>query len=97
MHLLDDTLLVHDIGLEPQHSEHYQSGQDGGKKVDDGNQCCIKVAVIVSLVVTGESDDAAKAQSERKEDLRSCFSPHLWFQHLLQLERQKEEKIVKFR
>ncbi len=93
-HLLDNTLLIHDVCLEPQDSKHNQSGKDGGDKVDDGDQRCIKVTVVVTLVVAGESDDASEAQTEGKEDLRGSFSPHLWLQHLFQLKRKKRENVT---
>lgn len=91
---LDNTLLIHDVGFEAQHSKHHQSGQDGRDEVDDGNQSCVEVAVVVPLVVAGERDDASEAQAEGEEDLRRCFPPHLRLQHLLQLVRRGSDKII---
>lgn len=91
-HLLDNTLLVHDVRLKPQHSKHYQSGQDGGDKVDDGDERCIKVTVVVTLVVAGESDDTSEAQTKGEEDLSGSFSPHLRLQHLFQLKKKKDKR-----
>lgn len=84
-YLLDHTLLIHDVGLEAQHSKHHEGGQHRGEEVDEGHQSGVKVAVVVLLVVAGEGDDAPKAQPQGEEDLRGCVPPHLRVQHLVQL------------
>lgn len=85
VNLLYDTLFIHDVGLEAQHSKHYQRSQNGCEEVDERDEHCIKVTVVIDLIVTGEGDDSSKPQAEGKEDLGGCFSPHLGLQHLLQL------------
>lgn len=90
-HLLCDTLFVHDVGLEAQHSEHHQCGQNGGEEVDERHQHCIKMTVVVNLVVAGEGYDPSKTQTQGEEDLGGCFPPHLRLQHLLQLRDTRVE------
>jgi len=80
-----DTLGAHDVGLEAQHGEHHQRGEDGGEEVDEGHQHGVEVAVVVALVVAGEGDDAAEAQAQSEEHLRGRLAPHLGLQHDLQL------------
>lgn len=87
-----NTFFVHDVGFETKHSENDQGGQHGGEEIDKRNQDSIEVAVVVPLVVAGEGDDAAKAETQRKEDLCGCFSPHLGLQHDLQL--QTEHRLI---
>lgn len=86
-HLLDHTLLVHDVGLEAQHGEHHEGGQHRGEEVDEGHQGGVEVAVVVLLVVAGEGDDAPEAQPQGEEDLGGRLPPHLGVQHLVQLGR----------
>lgn len=38
---------------------------------------CLPVAVIVELIVGGESDEASPGSRQRKEDLSGCIFPHL--------------------
>lgn len=90
--LLHNTLFIHDVGLEAQHSKHNQCGQNGGQKVNDRDEHGIKVAVVVNLIVTGEGDDSSKTQTEGKEDLGGSLPPHLRLQHLLQL--RCEERLL---
>lgn len=86
-----DTFAVHDVGFEAQHSKHHQGGQHGGEEVNKRHQDGIKVAVVVPLVVAGEGDDAAEAETQREEDLRGRLSPHFRLQHNLQLEKQSTD------
>lgn len=88
MHLHCYTLAVHYIGFKTQNSKHHQGGQHGGEKVDKWHQDGVKVAVVVSLVVAGEGDDAPEAETQSEEDLRGRLSPHLGLQHDLQLQKQ---------
>lgn len=90
--LLHNTLFIHDVCLEAQHSKHNQCGQNGGQKVDDRDEHGIKVAVVVNLIVTGEGNDSSKTQTEGKEDLGGGLPPHLRLQHLLQL--RCEERLL---
>lgn len=86
LHSQANTFCVHDVGFETKHSENDQGGQHRGEEIDKRNQDSIEVAVVVPLVVAGEGDDPAKAETQRKEDLRGCLSPNLGVQHDLQLE-----------
>ena len=86
-HSQRDTLGVHDVGLEAEHGKDHQCGQHRGEEVDEGDEHGVKMAVIISLVVAGKGDDAAEAQAQSEEDLRGCLSPHLGFQHDLQLRK----------
>lgn len=47
-----DTLGIHDVGFKAEHGEHHQRGQHRREEVDEGDEDCIKVAVVVALVVT---------------------------------------------
>lgn len=85
------TLAVHYIGFKPQNSKHHQGGQHRGEEVDKWHQDGVKVAVVVSLVVAGEGDDAPEAETQSEEDLRGRLSPHLGLQHDLQLQRQHKD------
>lgn len=85
VNLLYDTLFIHDVGLEAQHSEHYQRGEDGRDKVDERDEHGIKVTVVIDFIVTGEGYDSSKPQTQGKKDLGGCLPPHLGLQHLLQL------------
>lgn len=38
---------------------------------------CLPVAVIVELVVGGQSDEASPRSRQREKDLRGCIFPHL--------------------
>ncbi len=38
---------------------------------------CLPVAVIVKLIVGGESDEASPSSRQREEDLSGCIFPHL--------------------
>lgn len=38
---------------------------------------CLPVAVIVELIVGGESDEASPGSRQREEDLSGCIFPHL--------------------
>lgn len=38
---------------------------------------CLPVAVIVELIVGGESDEASPSSRQREEDLSGCVFPHL--------------------
>lgn len=91
MNLLYDTLFIQDIGLEAQHGEHDQRGQNRREKVDDGDEHGVKVTVVVNLIVTGEGYDSSEAQAQGEEGLGGCLPPHLGLQHLLQLGRTKRE------
>lgn len=44
------------------------------------------MAVVVPLVVAGESNDSTETQTQSKEDLCSSLTPYLWLQHDLQLQ-----------
>lgn len=85
VNLLYDTLLVHDVGLEAQHSEHHQCGQNRSEKVDDRDEHSVKVTVVIDLIVTGEGNDSSESQAQGEEHLGGCLPPHLGLQHLLQL------------
>lgn len=89
VNLLRDTFLIHEVGFEAQHSEHYQRGQNRREEVDKRDQHGVEVAVVVNLVVAGEGDDSPESQTEGEEDLCGRFPPNLWLQHLLQLECSK--------
>lgn len=58
-----DTLGVHDVGFKAEHGEHHERGQHRREEVNEGDENCVKVAVVVALVVTGEGNDATKAQA----------------------------------
>ena len=83
--LLYDTLLIHEVGLEAQHSEDHQRGQNRSEEVDDRDEHGVKVTVVVDLVVAGERYDPSEPQTQGEEDLGGCLPPHLGLQHLLQL------------
>lgn len=83
LNLLYDAFLIHDVGLEAQNSKHHQRGQNGGEEVNERDEHGIKMTVVVYLIVTGESDDATKTQTQGEEDLSGCLPPHLGLQHLL--------------
>lgn len=82
---LSDTFLIHDVGLEAEHSKDHQRGQNGCEEIDDRDEHCIKVTVVIDLIVTGEGDDSSKPQAQGEEDLGGRLPPHLGLQHLLQL------------
>lgn len=82
---LSDTLLIHDVGLEAQHSKHHQRGQDRREEVDDRDEHGVEVTVVVDLIVTGEGDDSSESQAQGEEHLGGRLPPHLGLQHLLQL------------
>lgn len=83
--LLHDTLFIHDVGLEAQHGKHHQRGQNGSEEVDERDEHCIKMTVVIDLIVAGEGYDSSEPQTKGEEDLGGRFPPHLRLQHLLQL------------
>lgn len=85
LNLLCNAFFIHDVGLEAQHGEHHQRGQDWGEEIDEGDKHGVEVAVVVYFVVTGEGYDPSEPQAQSKEDLSGCFPPNLWLQHLLHL------------
>lgn len=80
---------VHDVGLKAQHSKHHQGGQHGGEEIDKRHQDGVEVAIVVALVVTGKGYDTPEAQTQCKEDLCGCLSPHFGLQHDLQLRAEQ--------
>ncbi len=92
-YVLHHTFLIHDVGFETQHSKHHECGQYRGQEVDNRDQHGIKMAVVVSLIVTGKSDDPSETQTKSKEDLSGSFTPHLWLQHDLQLKLNTFKKL----
>lgn len=80
-----DTLGVHDVGLEAEHGEHHQGGQHRGEEVDEGDQHCVEVTVVIPFVVAGEGYDPSEPQAQSEEHLGGCLPPYLGLQHLLQL------------
>lgn len=94
VHSLHHTFFIHDVGLETKHSKHHQCGQDGGKEIDDRHQDSIKMAVVVPLVIAGESNDSTEAQAQCEEDLGCSLTPYLWLQHDLQLQLYAFRKML---
>lgn len=91
MYSQGDAFIVHDVGLEAQHGEHHERGQNRCEEVDEGDQHGVEVAVVVPFVVTGESDDAPEAQPQSEEDLSGRLPPDFRVQHDLQLRTEGEE------
>ena len=74
------------FGAEAEHSEHHQSGQHRGEEVNRGDSEGITMAVVVLGIIGGVGDDRPEAETQSKEHLSGCLSPHLHVGPDLQLE-----------
>lgn len=85
VYVLWDAGLREGLGPEAQHREDNKWGKYRGEEVDGGDSDGITVTVIVALVVGGVRYDRAKTQTQSKEHLSECLTPHLYITPNLQL------------
>lgn len=53
---------------------------------------CLPVAVIVELIVGGESDEASPSSRQREEDLSGCVFPHLTKEEVAGKKKEKKRR-----
>lgn len=61
----------------PQHREDNETGQEACETVDGAGQHCVSVAVVVELVVAGQSQKSSEPRTQREEYLRCSIYPYL--------------------
>ena len=82
-HLADRKVCL--LGHEAHDGEDDEPSENTGGAIGDGNQDGVSVAVIVELVVGGQSDQSSKCRAQRVEDLSGGCRPDLYILQTLQL------------
>lgn len=84
------TALVVERGLKAVDGEGDDAGEHRRAAVDERDGHRLPLEVVVVMIVTGESDQGAEAQTQREEDLSGRVDPRLRIRQLLQLHKQTD-------
>ena len=83
------------VGQKANNAENDQSGVEGRQDVAGSDEEGVFEAVVVELVVTGQSDETAPARGQREEYLHGRVAPHRSLQQQLPPGRQVIQNAVR--